>query len=675
MSKKCIEKTENAALQGISCEVSVFLALITLLVASLILSSVELLRTQAAKTYLTVAADSAMDSLFSQYHLELWETYRLFGMEMYSEEEITGEYNTFLEPYMSTKETRNWYGLSKEQDGVEISEYVLMTDGNGAVFEQEVMDYMQYGWTMDAARKTAVQEAAEQIESSVSTDKISGELEDCSDSALALQKKLNALSDEVSEHNAESAELRQALSEGNGTRAGALILKLRRSLSRIKDSVEDIRRCAGKLKEKTQSAGNDIESRYREGKLTEENYRQLSGQLDNYTAYSDECSEQSEELEELSEDILSDELCLEQVEKAAEEAGDYIRNWVPEQILVRYDPPEEEGGEPVPVYEEEELDEAAVWEDTKELFEAYEELSFSAGNRAADEERAGQLNTVKSLLSGNLLQLVLPDAGKISRTERDLKTAPSIMYCREEDEPLQDTETLLNTAGVTEYAMTELTHLRSGTDSFGRPELEYVLCGCRSDYQNVSATVTELIGVRTGLNLTYLLADKDAYVQAGQLAAAVTGAAAGTPLVFVVTFLILSVWAAGQAVLDVRKLLDGGKVPLMHSKKTFTLSLSGLLNGSVEVPGRKHSDEQGLSYAGYLRMLLYTRPRSRTDYRIMDVIQENMREEQKDFRMDRLYTALDLSVSAGARHVFITPDVLSGKDYRLSVHTYYAYSG
>lgn len=688
MQQSFEHRKKKAGEKGLRSEVSVFLALITVLVASLILSSVELLRSQAARTYLQTAANSAVDSLFSQYHLELWKKYRLLGLEMYAEEEIVSEYSAFLEPYLSVKDAWNWYGLSEEQDGVQISEFALMTDENGAVFEENVKDYMIYGWTMDADGLAEAQKEMSVLESAAGTGESAKELEKCSDKAWKLQKKLNALSDSVKDHNSQKKELVQALAQGNGTRVHALLQKVKRSLYSIRDAVEDVRRSAATLGTEVDVAEVNIKKKYSAGTLTEENYTQLIGQLENYRAYSDESSAQTEELAELEAAVAVNEEMLDRIESAAEEAEEYIRSWVPEQILVRYDPPKKEGDPPIPVYEDEVLDEAAVWGEAVELFDGYEDLTVSLSRTAVDEERAAQLDSVTNLLSGNLLLLVLPDADKISREERNLTEAPSKLYLMENTNVFNDGDYLLSKIAVSKYAMAQLSNLKAeavtaddegadageGTDSLCKPELEYVLHGCKSDYQNVAAVAAELVGIRTGLNLSYLLSNKDAKTQAGSLAVAVTGAAAGTPLVYVVTFLILSIWAAGQAVLDVRELFDGGKVPLMHTKKTFTLTLKGLLTGFKEELAGKRSNESGMDYRDWLRVLLYSRSGSKTDYRIMDIIQENLRKEQEDFRMDRLYTALDLSVSAVARHVFINPGTFSGRDYRLTVNTYYAYS-
>ena len=64
-----------------SGQITVFLSLVLLCVCSLVCGLVESARTAGAGWYLKLAADSAMDSVFSGYHREAWEQYRLFLLE------------------------------------------------------------------------------------------------------------------------------------------------------------------------------------------------------------------------------------------------------------------------------------------------------------------------------------------------------------------------------------------------------------------------------------------------------------------------------------------------------------------------------------------------------------------------------------------------------------------
>ena len=89
-------------------EVTVFLAMILVMLMTLLLVMAESARTAGERLYLRMAVDSSMDSLFGQYHRKLWESYRLLGLEYGTPGDLEGEFREFLAPYL---EAQNWYPL------------------------------------------------------------------------------------------------------------------------------------------------------------------------------------------------------------------------------------------------------------------------------------------------------------------------------------------------------------------------------------------------------------------------------------------------------------------------------------------------------------------------------------------------------------------------------------
>ena len=123
-----------------SGQITVFLSLVMLCVCSLVCGLVESARTAGAGWYLKMAADSAMDSVFSGYHRAAWEQYRLFLLEYEDEDEPGSTWLKHMEPYM---ETHGWYPAVMQSASVKgISR---ITDKHGANLKQEIQDYMRYG--------------------------------------------------------------------------------------------------------------------------------------------------------------------------------------------------------------------------------------------------------------------------------------------------------------------------------------------------------------------------------------------------------------------------------------------------------------------------------------------------------------------------------------------------
>lgn len=121
-------------------EITVFLALILISICALLCGIRGAVRTAGARCYLRMAVDSSMDSLMAQYHRELWEQYRILGLESDGREMLEEEFVQFAEPYI---EAENWYPMEIRQ--AQVKDMVTLTEGDGRYFEQEILDYMKYG--------------------------------------------------------------------------------------------------------------------------------------------------------------------------------------------------------------------------------------------------------------------------------------------------------------------------------------------------------------------------------------------------------------------------------------------------------------------------------------------------------------------------------------------------
>jgi hypothetical protein len=204
-------------------------------------------------------------------------------------------------------------------------------------------------------------------------------------------------------------------------------------------------------------------------------------------------------------------------------------------------------------------------------------------------------------------------------------------------------------------------------------EMEYIIGGKDTDEENLVAVVNRLLAVREGLNFVYLLSDGQKREEARSLAMMVTGVTGLAPLVLLTTFFILSVWALGEALMDIRGLLAGKKVPLLKSSETWTLTIENLMkmgqNGRVETGG----GSQGLNYSAWLKILLFGDEIVQQEYRMMDMVQMNIRREQNSFRMRRGVYQAEITASLKGKHVFFSPwfveQMIGSTDhtYRMSI--------
>ena len=121
-------------------EITVFLSLSLLCIFALLCVMVEGARTAGSRYYFQVAANGSLDTLFSQYHRELWKQYRVLGLPYESEQDIIQRLDSYVEHYLAVE---NWYPMRLE--AIDMKACDALTDQEGDFFIQEVLDYMKFG--------------------------------------------------------------------------------------------------------------------------------------------------------------------------------------------------------------------------------------------------------------------------------------------------------------------------------------------------------------------------------------------------------------------------------------------------------------------------------------------------------------------------------------------------
>ena len=270
-----------------------------------------------------------------------------------------------------------------------------------------------------------------------------------------------------------------------------------------------------------------------------------------------------------------------------------------------------------------------------------------------DKEKSEALDRLEKLLDADLLSLVLPAGTEISGKEADLSGIPS--------ERLKDKGTISFSPEVlliNEYAFLYFNSFLEETKEMGLQgehilsyEQEYLLGGKASDRDNLKAAAEQMLAVRGAMNLLYLLASPDKKAEADSLAAAVSAGA--VPVQFVVSFFILTLWAFGEAVMDVRCLLSGGKVPVWKDERSWKLGMEELLTLGFLEQENPGQSESGYGYEEYIRVLLLLQNRTEKNYRMLDIIQWNMRTIQPDFEVSACIYQLKIETTAVQKHVFL----------------------
>lgn len=185
-------------------------------------------------------------------------------------------------------------------------------------------------------------------------------------------------------------------------------------------------------------------------------------------------------------------------------------------------------------------------------------------------------------------------------------------------------------------------------------ELEYCIGGKGTDRENLEKTVKELLLVREAGNFATIMQDGKKKALALEMATAAAGFTGIVPLVQAIQVGILLGWSYMESILDVRCLLEGGKVPLVKEVSEWK---SDVFSGSkvLEEKAGGGAEEKGLCYREYLQILLLATREEELSYRAMDIIERNIRMQpgEGQFRMDYAIQGMEAEALYQADFLFL----------------------
>lgn len=162
---------------------------------------------------------------------------------------------------------------------------------------------------------------------------------------------------------------------------------------------------------------------------------------------------------------------------------------------------------------------------------------------------------------------------------------------------------------------------REREGSFLKLQLEYIVQGQKSDYENLAGVAGKLVAWRFAANVKRIFSDGGLHSEAG--AAAMNLAAVQLDMAFYqpVTKSILYACAYLEALADVKCLLEGGRIGM--EKQGWSTGIENVLEGAV--PGPAASQPGGLSYEQYLACMLRLLAENTRNLRSMDIMEMDIR--------------------------------------------------
>lgn len=207
-------------------------------------------------------------------------------------------------------------------------------------------------------------------------------------------------------------------------------------------------------------------------------------------------------------------------------------------------------------------------------------------------------------------------------------------------------------------------------------ELEYVVCGKVGDRENLEAVVERLLLAREAANVIHIMLDQEKRFAVSEAAVALAGATANPVILKAVEYGLIGAWAYTESILDIRALLCGDKIALIKSEEQWTSNLMNLaqtLEGSL----RAENCEGGWSYQDYLKSFLLMISEKNLAYRMMDVMEQNIRRiySYRNCRMDHMLSGASYTITYEADTLFWDFSVLSHSEMgRLQYQTMQSFS-
>lgn len=613
-------------------QITVFLSLILLCMFSLICSLIESARLAGARCYLEMAAYSALDSVMSQYHLPLWEEYRVLGVEYTEKQAIEEEFGRYLNEYLNMP---NWYAMTL--NSVETKELIHLTDNGGNYLEQQILDFMKYGiWTLDVDQN-GIEAFNQTVKEAKQVNEVSKKMEGQTKEAWKLERTLEKIAECLKAQENSCQEAEEALERRDGSGFLKAARELQKSLGKIPGFVENYSRQADKLAKKMEEVRREYEEKRQN--MGDSVQQIMLEQLSRYDAYVSKDGERRQEVEKLPQLAGEQEELVSKVMEEAEEVMEYIESWEPEQ-------------------EGEVLDEGELWEGVRSHFAQYRVLKVSYAAGGKDKESEGLLNQIRRAAESGIVQLVLPEGARVSDGMVEAAGLPSKNQADSGAKGPDGIKRLTDKALTAEYVEQFFTDFCDQSQKEFQYEMEYILYGSPIDGSNLSSSIAQLLAVREGLNLIHILTNSQKRQEAEALAAAIVGVSGFAPLIGITSFFIMGIWALGEALTDVKQLLSGGKVPIRKEADEWALDLDGLLQlgKSGRVPQKQGGE--GLDYTGYLKLFFMAAPAKMMSYRMMDMMQVNIARKEPGFSMSKCASQVEIEAGICGKHVFLSLGLL-----------------
>ena len=664
MSKATVMRISKAINYNNMCraQITVMATLVFMIVISFVTTCVNAAAMSGYNTVIKQACSLSDESVFTAYSNDMLRQFDIFALK--KSDIINDKVNQYI------KTSINTHSKDIQLVNAQYDEYRYMTDNGGYGVEEQIVRYMQSGGYIDVIRD--YNSVKDGIKQSDSVSKVSSDIVEVKDTAQESwidMKQLINVCDNIGDKEDELQQYaKQLVNTVNTLKKEELTQdELDNTKKDIAENVEEIRDAADEIKDMSYKI-YDIIDTY-EGHMTDTT-QQISASY-------------------------------EALERHKEELGDTVYSAMKDDINNMESCGEEQNGSPVDVVE------AAVDNDISVLDELLKKSDINIRQEESIDNIINMSGNVQRLCGELKVREVAdryreyideddskPDINVLTRIYKLFKEGitglvidtdisdKTIEYDNLADSVVTGTacddisNLSIRSALVNEYIISRFQNYTDYIDSENKGtkdilyedrlldyETEYILCGGKSDKDNLCEVITKLSHIREGANLLYLITDSQKKNECFTLAVQLLGYTGNMVLIKAAQYLIMTLWAYAESIVELRGLYSGESISIIKNAGNWETDINGLINlgrenissGSVQwlknsgknrkgtvQPDDKETDEiLSLDYAGYLRILLLMQNGTTRNARVMSAMELVMVAlGHNDFRMkDYIYEA------------------------------------
>lgn len=672
-------------------QITIFAALTITLVMSLIMVCIKSVLESSIKTKFDLSSRLSAEAVFSGYSNKLLDEFDIFMLK--KSDMINSDLKEYMEENCSSFKNQK----SAEFQNAYFDEFSYATDNAGENIKKEILDYMKLGLAAEYVGNLT--NTSEQIEKTEAINEITEDVVSCQDSACEQDAAILQLVKLVEGLEVTNSGI--ALSSGKPVALddyfakSVLTQKLSMQSAGIdNNNVYEVVSCSyGKYinvteiledmysdVEDTKYYSDDIEDL---NTLYADNYKRLKEAINSASGKTNEAIEEIKNYQNKKDNTkVKIGECKNKLESKKDVLGDDVYKSFNDDLTQMND--EQNDNKKmlcdIKTFEEGLLENKQVYtsvsavlkklnvkismdnyttvlSDINELKELLKGLNnsklkfnYSGIDFSNNSEGTGSIKKIYKMLTEGIAGLVL-DGKDISQKEIEYTDLASDMSagsdggnCDIAEKALVNEYIFLKFNSFTDY-LNEDNTVNCNTNKQLDYVVEYIIGNQKSDKENLNKVIMQLSVLREGVNLAHIITDPTKKKQALTLATSLVGFTGNMVIIKAAQYLIMSAWAYGESLIEIKQLMNGEKVELIKNKDNWNLSLQNLLETKFESDKDKKSDK-GLNYEQYLRMLLMMKNSGTELYFTMGAMELRMIElGEKDFRLkDYIYSAKGVSI-------------------------------